>query len=72
MEDLSVLVCLKPVLEVTLVMEAYRFVLCQPKICGGFSLSLRKTLHNLLYRMKVLFIYVAHAACLNTRGSNLK
>jgi hypothetical protein len=55
-----------------LFMEVYRIVLCQTKMCGGFPVFLSKTVQNLLFRMKVLSSYVAYAACLCTRGSNLK
>lgn len=55
-----------------LVMEVYRIVLCQMKMCGGLPVFLSKTVHNFLCRMKVLSSCVAYAAYLCTGGSNLK
>jgi hypothetical protein len=55
-----------------LVMEVYRIVLCQMKMCGGRRVFLSKTVHNFLCRIKVLSTYVAYAAYLYTEGSNLK
>jgi len=55
-----------------LVMEVYRIVLCQMKMCGGLPVFLSKTVHNFLCRMKVLSSYVTYAAYWYTGGSNLK